>query len=181
MPHFKELLDPNFLSNIDFINDQMKYDKKIVTIESVQRETTHNGKGGDESVTTLHFKECKPLILSNRNFKTILRATKLVDTDKWKGIGLELVILENLKAFGQLWDVVRIGRVMPATQAKPVDYSFQIEQLESCQTIEQLQATFLAFNADQKAATVSTKDQMKTKLSNRDENKLLRAVKQGMV
>jgi len=173
MPHFKELLDPNFLSNIDFINDKMKYDKKLVTIESVQRETTHNGKGGDETVTTLHFKECKPLILSNRNFKTILRSTKLVNTDQWKGIVIELTILENVKAFGQLWDVVRIGRVTPPTNAKPVDYTNQIATLRGCTTLENLQFEYTALDRTAQAALVKVKDEMKKKLTPSNELQML--------
>jgi hypothetical protein len=173
MPHFKELLDPNFLSNIDFINDKMKYDKKLATIESVQRETTHNGKGGDETVTTLHFKECKPLILSNRNFKTILRSTKLVNTDQWKGIVIELTILENVKAFGQLWDVVRIGRVTPPATSKPVDYTNQIATLRGCTTLENLQFEYTALDRTAQAALVKVKDEMKKKLTPGNELQML--------
>jgi hypothetical protein len=175
MPHFKEFLDPNFLANIDFIDDKMKYVKKIVTITGIESETAHDGKGGAaKTVTTLHFKECKKMILSNKNFKTILQMTKKVNTDDWKGMQLELYILENQKAFGSLWDVIRVSSaVVGKSTIKSVDYSFQIEQLRSCLTLEQLQATYLVFTADQKTATVSTKDECKLKLTSRDENKLL--------
>ncbi len=164
MPHFKELLDPNFLANIDFINDRMTYDRKIVTITDVKREQTHNGKGGTETVTTLHFKECKPLILSNRNFKTILQMTKKVNTDDWKGIRIELYILENQKAFGSLWDVVRVSSAAVPSAVK-VDYTPQIKAVEACTTLEQLQQVYESFTKEQRSATLAAKDKMKVKLS----------------
>lgn len=164
MPHFKELLDPNFLANIDFINDKAQYDRKTVTITEVKREKTHNGKGGTEDVTTLHFKECKPLILSNRNFKTILQMTKKVNTDDWKGVRIELYILENQKAFGQMWDVVRVATTKLAPEVA-VDYTPYHNKLKACTTLEQLQQVYLSFTGDQKNATEQTKNEMKGKLA----------------
>ncbi len=164
MPHFKEFLDTNFLSNIDFINDSMKYDRKIVTITDVKKEVTHNGKGGTDTVTTLHFKECKPLILGKKNFKTILLMTKKVNVDDWRGTKIELYILENQKHFGELWDVVKISNTKIAP-AVAVDYTEQHLSLESCTTLKQLQEVYTAFNREQQTATVTTKDKMKTKLT----------------
>ena len=43
---------------------------------TVKKGEVHDGKSKKaqaESVVVLHLKECKPLILSNRNFKTIIR------------------------------------------------------------------------------------------------------------
>lgn len=166
MPHFKELLDPNFLSNIDFINDKMTYDRKIVTITDVKRETTHNGKGGTDTVTTIHFKECKPLILSNGNFKTMLQMTKKVNTDDWKGIRIELYIVEGKKAFGQLWDVVTITKALPAQlNAKPVDYTNQIATLRGCQDMASLQFEYTALDKKAQIALAGVKDEMKLKLT----------------
>jgi hypothetical protein len=164
MPHFKEYLDTNFLSNIDFINDNMRYDRKIVTITDVKREVTHNGKGGTETVTTLHFKECKPMIFGKKNFKTVLLMTKKVDVDDWKGLKIELFILENQKAFGELWDVIRVSPTKPV-QAKAVDYTEQHLSLKSCTTLEQLQKVYTAFSREQQVATVATKDKMKQTLT----------------
>lgn len=164
MPHFKEFLDTNFLSNIDFINDSMKYDRKIVTITDVKKEVTHNGKGGTDTVTTLHFKECKPLILGKKNFKTILLMTKKVDVDDWKGLRIELYILENQKAFGELWDVVKISTTKVAPAVK-VDYTEQHLILKSCTTLAELQKAYTAFTREQATATLNTKDEMKIKLT----------------
>ena len=166
MPHFKELLDPNYLSNIDFLTDKMQYEKKVVTITDVKKEQVHDGKSKrnePETVAALHFKECKPLILSNRNFKTILQMTKKVNTDDWKGIRIELYILENQKAFGQMWDVVRVSTVKLAPEVT-IDYTAQHEQLKACTTLTELQQVYTSFTADQKAATINTKDSLKTQL-----------------
>ena len=167
MPHFKEFLDPNFLSNVDFLNDKMQYERKIVTITELKKEQVHDGKSKrnePETVASLHFAECKPLILSNRNFKTILQMTKKVNVDDWKGVKLELYILENQKAFGQLWDVVRVSTSKPAP-AVPIDYSAQIAKLRSCTTLDDLKKTFTGLSQAEQSATVAVKDEMKTKLT----------------
>lgn len=167
MPHFKEFLDPNYLSNIDFLTDTMRYERKVVTITDVKKELVHDGKSKrnePETVASLHFAECKPLILSNRNMKTIIQMTKKTNTDDWRGMRIELYILENQKAFGQMWDVVRVSPSLPQ-QAVKVDYSLQIKMLQECQTIEALATAYKSFTKDQQAATVQVKDELKTKLS----------------
>lgn len=167
MPHFKEFLDPNYLCNIDFLNNDMQYIRRIVTITDVKKEQVHDGKSKKsepETVAALHFKECKPLILSNRNLKTILRLTKKVNTDDWKGIRIELYILENQKAFGSMWDVVRVAEKQIAPE-RPVDYSKQIETLRKCTSLDELRAAYSSLTSAEQAATVSVKDELKTKLS----------------
>ena len=167
MPHFKEFLDPNFLSNLDFMTNNMTYDRKTVTITEVKKENTHNGKSGkEEVVTTLHFKECKPLILTNPNFKIILRMTKKVNTDDWRGLRIELYITENKKAYGQLWDVVTVSSAgMVQTNTKPVDYTNQIATLRACTTLDNLKFEYSALDKVAQTALVGVKDECKTKLS----------------
>ena len=43
-PHFKEFLDPNYLCNIDFLNNDMQYIRRIVTITDVKKGEVHDGK-----------------------------------------------------------------------------------------------------------------------------------------
>ena len=164
MPHFKEFLDPNFLSNIDFINDKMQYVKKIFTIKNVTTAEAHNGKGVTDRVVTMNFEESKPLILSNRNFKTMLRMTKKVNTDDWNGLRIELYIAENVKAFGQMWDVIRISNRL-IEPAKKVDYSEKESMLKNCLTLDELRTAFLSLTKDEQTALFSLKEQLKTKLS----------------
>lgn len=172
MPHFREYIDPNFLCNLDFLNDKGAYYRKIVTIKDVTKEEVHNGKGGTEIVATVHTVETKPFVLSKTNMKTIVTLTKKVNTDDWKGERIELFIAENIKAFGNLFDVIRVSKTKPAP-AVEVDYTEQHLTLKSCTTLEELQRIYTAFTADQKAATVNTKDEMKTKLSKQNEGTLL--------
>ena len=164
MPHFKEFIDPNFLCNIDFLNNNGVYERKIVTIKGVTKEEIHNGKGGTELVATVHTVETKPFVLSKKNLKTIIRITRKINTDDWVNQRLELFIAENLKAFGQMFDVIRVSdKIVPA--AKPIDYSLQNKMLRECKTIEDLQTVFSGFTPEQRVATAVTKDEMKTKLT----------------
>ena len=101
MPHFREFIDPNFLCNLDFMDDKGSYTRKTVTIQSITKEQIHNGKGGTELVTTVHTAETKPFVLSKRNMKTIVLSTRKVNTDDWIGLKIELFIAENQKAFAR--------------------------------------------------------------------------------
>ena len=90
-------------------------------------------------------------------------ATKKVNTDDWKGIRIELYILENQKAFGSMWDVVRVAEKQIAPE-RPVDYSKQIETLRKCTSLDELRAAYSSLTSAEQAATVSVKDELKTKL-----------------
>lgn len=164
MPHFREFIDPNFLCNLDFLDDKGIYTKKIVTIKGVTKEEIHNGKGGKELVATVHVNETKPFVLSKKNLKTIVRITRKINTDEWVGMRIELFIAENQKAFGNIFDVIRVSETMPPP-LKAVDYSHQVKMLQECQTIDDLATVYKSFSHEQQAATVTTKDAMKTKLT----------------
>jgi len=163
MPHFKEFLDPNFLSNIDFINDKMEYTRMIVTITGLTKETTHNGKGGSDKANVLHFKEVKKMILSPKNFKTILHLTKKVNVDEWNGTKIELYILENQKHFGEFWDIIRVAEKKIAPDV-PIDYTKQENLLKACLTLDELQAAFLSLTGVEQRAVNSLKDELKKTL-----------------
>ena len=164
MPHFKEFIDPNFLCNIDFLDNNGNYTRKIVTIKTVTKEEIHNGKGGSELVATVHTGETKPFVLSKKNLKTLIRLTKKINTDDWVGQRIELFISENVKAFGSLFDVIRIAdkKIAPA---QTVDYTEQHLILKSCTTLAELQKAYTAFTREQATATLNTKDAMKIKLT----------------
>jgi len=92
MPHFKEFIDPNFLCNIDFLDNNGNYTRKTVTIKNVTKEEIHNGKGGSELVATVHTGETKPFVLSKKNLKTLIRLTKKINTDDLARQRIELFI-----------------------------------------------------------------------------------------
>jgi len=164
MPHFREFIDPNFLCNLDFLNDEGQYFKRIVTIKTVTKEEVHNGKGGTEIVATVHTEETKPFVLSKINMKTIIWLTKKVNTDDWKGQRIELQIVESVKAFGNLFDVIRVTKTKPQP-VKAVDYSAQAQKLRDCQTIEQLQQAFTSLTKVEQVGCVQVKNEMKGKLA----------------
>jgi len=164
MPHFREFIDPNFLCNLDFLDDNGTYQRKTVTITGVTKEEIHNGKGGSELVATVHLAETKPFVLSKKNLKTLVRITRKINTDAWKGVRIELFIAENQKAFGNIFDVIRVTEKLPAP-AKTIDYSQQEKMLRECKTITDLQTIYTGFSVDQKNGTVSVKEEMKAKLT----------------
>lgn len=163
MPHFREFIDPNFLCNLDFLNDQGQYFKRIVTIKNVTKEEVHNGKGGTEIVATVHTEETKPFVLSKINMKVIIMLSKKVNTDGWKGERIELYIKEGLKAFGSIYDVIRVSTSKPAP-LQPKDYSKQEQQLRNCENQEQLKTAYLSLSKEEQGALYNLKEELKKTL-----------------
>lgn len=163
--HWKRLINPAY------IGAYMVESDLTVKIESVTRELVKGEGGKSEECTIINLKDQKPFICNRTNAKMLTKLFGSPYIDEWVNKSFTLYPTTT-KVAGESVECLRIRPTKP-TQSKAVDYSFQIEQLQSCQTLEQLQSTYLAFTAEQKTATVSMKDEMKTKLTNRDENKLL--------
>lgn len=162
--HWKLLINPAYVGAYCIQQDT------TVTVESVTREMVKGEGGKSEECTIIHLKDSKPFICNRTNAKMITKLYGSPYIEDWVGKSF-ILYPTTTKVAGETVECLRIRPTKPTTKA--VDYSFQVDQLKSCQTLEQLQATYLAFTAEEKSATVSVKDEYKTKLSNRDETKLL--------
>jgi hypothetical protein len=161
--HWKLLINPAYVGAYCIQQDT------VVTVEKVTRELVKGEGGKSEECTIIHLKDNKPFICNRTNAKTITKLYGSPYIEDWVGKTFTL-FPTTTKVAGETVECLRIRPTKPTTKA--IDYSYQIDQLRSCQTLEQLQATYLAFTADQKTATVTTKDDMKDKLVNRDELKM---------
>jgi hypothetical protein len=169
MAHFREFIDPNFLCNLDFLDDNGRYKRKTVTVKSVTKEEIHNGKGSKDTVATVHTTETKPFVLSNINMKTIVRMSRKVDTNDWVGMQIELYIEEGIKAFGKMHDVIRVSPKIIKTEPKQ-DYTKQIALLRTAKTLDELKQLFTSLSKSEQAACVAVKDEMKGKLTPNENN-----------
>lgn len=140
-------------------------EERTLTIKETKKEEVANTNGGKELCFVAYFSESnKPMILNKTNCKTI---SKLYGPFVENWIGKRITIKsETVKAFGETVDALRVKNVMPQP-AKPIDYSLQTKMLRDCQTIEDLQTVYKSLTPTEQAATVSVKDEMKTKLASK--------------
>ena len=151
--------------NYDYMGSYSLPDGKdvILTIKETRKEKVTGTAGKKEDCFVCYFQESdKPMILNRTNCKTIEKIYKSPFIEEWPGLRVQLGI-DTVSAFGESVEALRIRNVKPAP-AVQVDYTFWHDMLKDCKTLAELQKTYTSFTADQKAATINTKDELKTKL-----------------
>lgn len=106
--HWKKLTNPNYLGSYAFNPGE----EKIVTIESVAKESVTGESGRAEDCIVAHLVNEKPLILNKTNCKAI---TKLLGTpyiEEWAGHKIVLAV-QRVKAFGEDVDAIRVKPKLP--------------------------------------------------------------------
>lgn len=104
--------NPNFLGSWDL--DELPNREITLTIDRiVDEEVVANGQ--KETCTVAHWtdKANKPMILNVTNKKTICKLYKTKDTEKLKGKRVTIYVA-RVKAFGDVWDALRIRPIIPA-------------------------------------------------------------------
>lgn len=115
--HFRKLQNPNYVGSWDLADDNGKYHEKQVTIESVKKETVHDGRGGSEECTVVYLKETKPMVANSTNLRSIARICGSPYIEDWGGHQINLFVTQ-VKAFGEMHDAIRVKKPTP-TKAKP--------------------------------------------------------------
>lgn len=159
MTHWKQNFDYKFTGAYEL----QPGEERTLTINKTAREEVANTTGTKTLCFVAYFTESnKPMVLNKTNCKTI---AKLYGANVEGWIGKRIIIKsEQVKAFGELVDALRVKNVMPQA-AKPVDYSAQIAKLRACKTIDELAATYKAFTGPEQVGTMTVKDEMKLKLT----------------
>ena len=151
--------------NYDYMGSYSLPDGKdvILTIKETRKEKVTGTAGKKEDCFVCYFQESdKPMILNRTNCKTIEKIYKSPFIEDWPGLRIQLGI-DTVSAFGESVEALRIRNVKPAP-AIQIDYTAQHEALKACKTLTELQKIYTGFTADQKAATINTKDTLKTQL-----------------
>lgn len=105
--HFKKMKNPDFLGSWDLADDNGNFKNKVVTISEVKKQMVHDGKGGQEECITVHYKECKPMIMNSTNLKTIHKSLGTPYIEDWVGKKIELEV-QKVRAFGEVHDALRV-------------------------------------------------------------------------
>lgn len=151
--------------NYDYMGSYSLPDGKdvILTIRETKKEQVIGQNGKKEECFVCYFEESdKPMILNRTNCKTIEKIHRSPYIEDWPGLRVQIGI-DKVNAFGETVDALRIRNIKPAP-AQPRDYSSQIAALRACTTLTELQQVYMAFTPEEKAGTLTVKDDLKTKL-----------------
>lgn len=106
--HIDKLRNPNYLGSWDLMDVDGNLIEKTVTIKEVKSESVFDQKSnGLTDVLTVHFNECKPIILNSTNRKVLKKVTGTSFIEEMAGERITLTT-KKIKAFGELVDAIRI-------------------------------------------------------------------------
>lgn len=105
--------NPNYMGSWD-LDDAPNREITLTIAKIIDEEVVTNGK--TECCTACYWtdKAYKPMILNVTNKKTICKLYKTKDTEKLKGKSV-IIGIERVKAFGDIYDALRIRLRMPQT------------------------------------------------------------------
>jgi hypothetical protein len=157
MTHWKKNFDYKFTGAYEL----QPGEEKTVIIDRTTHEDVKSQDGKTQNCFVAYFKgDLKPMVLNKTNCKTI---SKLYGPFIENWIGKAITIkAENVKAFGEMVEALRIKNVMPVIAQ--VDYTQQISDLRKCTTLIELQKVYTGLSRDAQSFCVNVKDEMKTKL-----------------
>ena len=107
--------NPDYLGSWDFDEKE----EQVLTIASVRTESVSGTDGKKEDCRVMRFKEpgVKPMIINATNAKMIQKLYKTPYVEDWAGKRIAIHV-EPVRAFGEVWDALRIVNKIPAAQQK---------------------------------------------------------------
>lgn len=137
--HYKDFFKSNVLTDGDFNYDQDTV-ATIVQVADVELDT----RDGKQMTTCLILDGYgKPMKAPNvvlKNCKTALKSPYIED---WVGKQVSIYVEKGLKAFGGVHDVLRVRPYAPRVQVNLTQYT---NQLNACQTVDDLYKTHGSFS-----------------------------------
>ena len=106
--------NPNYLGSWD-LDEQPNKEVTLTIAKIVDEEVVTNGQ--KENCTACYWSDTafKPMILNVTNKKALCKMYKTKDTEKLKGKSV-IIGIERVKAFGEVYDALRIRRRIPKVQ-----------------------------------------------------------------
>lgn len=107
--------NPDYLGSWDFDEGE----ERIFTIASVRTESVSGTDGKKEDCRVMRFKEpgVKPMIVNATNAKMVQKLYKTPYVEDWTGKRV-VIHVESIRAFGEVWDALRIMNKIPAAPQK---------------------------------------------------------------
>jgi hypothetical protein len=115
--HWRKIIESDYLAGADLDDGNGNHTDIIVTIKEAKKEMVREqGTNKEEGCLILKFREAerKPMICNVTNAKTISKVLKSEYIEDWTN-GRIIIGTEKVKAFGELWDALRVrSRQAPA-------------------------------------------------------------------
>ena len=113
LTHWKKLMNPDYLGSYALDQGQ----DLIATINYVGNEEVVGSDGKKEMCPVVHFfEDIKPMVLNATNNKTIAKLFKTPYIEQWHGRKIQIYV-EKVKAFGEIWDALRIRSFLPVDKS----------------------------------------------------------------
>lgn len=115
--HWKKLTNPDYLGAYSLATEN-GYAEKVVTIDHVQQDTVVGNDGKKEVCMLAHLVGEKPMVLNATNCKAIAKVAGSSFVEDWSGVSITLYVQQNVKAFGDVVDALRVRPKAPVPAAK---------------------------------------------------------------
>jgi len=119
--HWRKILVSEYLAGADLDDGNGNFSPIVATIRNAKREEVlEPGTSRKEQCLVIYFQEkLKPMIVNVTNAKAISKVTGSDYIENWQGKQITIKT-EKVKAFGELWDALRIVPYPPKqTQTSP--------------------------------------------------------------
>lgn len=117
--HWRKIIESEYLAGADLDDGKGNHPAITVTIREARQENVMDpGTKKEESCLILHFREqIKPMICNATNAKAITKALGSGYIQDWEGKRI-IVGTESIKAFGEIWDALRVKPFAPKPAAE---------------------------------------------------------------
>jgi len=148
--HWKKLQSSNYLGSHDLMNGE---ENPFInaTIERVVMEDVTGSDGKKERCSVAYLKNRKPMILNVTNSRAIETIAQSPYVEDWVGIEIGIGI-EQVRAFGQTVDALRIKRPKSKPELKPntPQWDKAVEFVKNGGKVESIQSKYTISNTNLK-------------------------------
>lgn len=105
---------------------------KVLTIKDVMVQNVKNEKNqnGEDKMVVIFEELDKPMVLNSTNNETISRVIGSPNFEDWVGHRVKIGT-EKVRAFGDVWDAVRVRDEKPAAKEEPKATEAQIKTIQA--------------------------------------------------
>jgi hypothetical protein len=116
--HWRKIIESEYLGGADLDDGQGNHKPIVATIQQAKKEDVlEPGTSRKEQCLVISFREkIKPMIVNVTNSRAISKVAKSEYIEDWAGVRIKIGT-ERVKAFGELWDALRVSTVAPQAAA----------------------------------------------------------------
>ncbi len=109
--HWKKVFNSDYLGSCDL--EDGKDIKAVIKSVTVQEVKGTDGKKQERNVATFTDSKLKPMILNATNCKVVKKFAKSPYINDWNNIAIQIYIKDDIKAFGDITEGLRIREIQP--------------------------------------------------------------------